>query len=233
MKSLVIIPTLNEEENIFSLLNAVLSLREELDILVVDDHSEDLTSESVLRLKAAEDRVELISNRWPKRGLGLSYKTAFDYCLKKPYDWIISMDADFSHDPCDIPGLLGARDRADWIIGSRYVKGASAQGLNLSRLMISRLANSYIRAKLNMDIMDSTSGFNCFRSSILRTIDFSSIASTGFAFQVEMKYLALKNGVRFTEVPITFGRRSAGASKFSLGVMFEAFNRIKSLEANS
>ena len=230
MRSIVIIPALNEEENIEALVKQILALNEEpLDCLVVDDHSDDGTFSRVKKINAVSPRVKVISNPGLARGLAHCYQAGFAYAKDNHYDWIIGMDADFSHAPADISRLLAERSNADWIVGSRYCPGGSAEGLGILRYLISRLANLYIGKKLNLKVADATSGFNCFKGLVLESIDFLSPVSEGFIFQVEMKYLAARRWFQIREIPIHFRPRRAGASKFSSKIVLEALRRIRVL----
>jgi glycosyltransferase involved in cell wall biosynthesis len=231
MRSIAIIPALNEEANIPLLLEQILSLSSDtFDVLVVDDHSSDWTVSVVEKVSAFSPRVKLITNPWAKRGLAYCYKAGFEHALKNGYDAVMGMDADGSHDPLEIPRLLRGLENADWVVGSRYVSGGDASGLGMARYLISRLANLYIEKKLRINIKDMTSGFNCFKAKLLNRVDFLNIGSKGFVFQVEMKYLALRAGFVFKEMPIRFHHRYAGRSKFSPGIVFEALDRLRNLK---
>jgi len=231
MKTIVIIPAFDEEENIARLLQEILSLfTENLDILVVDDHSSDRTARCVRDFSGVPGRVRLLESPAAERGLGSCYKAAFGHALREGYERIVGMDADFSHDPADIEKILTSLNGADWVIGSRYCPGGRAPGLGFFRSLISRATNSYFRKKLGIPVCDMTSGFNGFKRSVLERIDFSSIPSQGFIFQAELKLLALKDGFRLKEVPISFNRRRAGKSKFSFKIMLESLQRIRSLK---
>ncbi|MFH0940330.1 MAG: glycosyltransferase [Candidatus Omnitrophota bacterium] len=229
MRSIVIIPALNEETNIPLLLEKI-PFSDTLDVLVVDDHSCDRTVSVVEKVSALFSRVKVVTSPWAEHGLAYCYKAGFEHALKNGYEAVIGMDADGSHDPLEIPRLLLGLENADWVVGSRYVSGGNAQGLGLARYLISRLANFYIGKKLRTQIRDMTSGFNCFKVDVLKRVDFLHIGSKGFVFQAEMKYLALKAGFVFKEMPIRFHHRYAGRSKFSLGIVFEAFARLHGLK---
>ena len=230
MSCIVIIPALNEDKSIPLLLDKILSLgNDACEILVVDDHSCDRTVSEVGKVLSHNSRVKVMVNPWPEHGLAYCYKAGFEYALKNGYEAVIGMDADGSHDPLEIPGLLRSLEDADWIVGSRYVLGGNASGLGAVRYLISRFGNIYIRRKLRTNIKDMTSGFNCFKADVLKRVDFLSITSKGFVFQVEMKYLALKAGFVVKEMPIRFHHRYAGRSKFSLGIVFEALARLNHL----
>lgn len=229
MRSIVIIPALNEETNIPLLLEKI-PFSDTLDVLVVDDHSCDRTISIVEKVSALSPRVKVITSPWAEHGLAHCYKAGFGHALKNGYDTVIGMDADGSHDPLEIPRLLLGLENADWVVGSRYVSGGDASGLGMARYLISRFANFYIEKKLRIKIRDMTSGFNCFKANVLKRVDFLNIGSKGFVFQVEMKYLALKAGFVFNEMPIQFHHRYAGRSKFSPGIVFEAIVRLHDLK---
>jgi len=181
MRSIVIIPALNEETNLPLLLEKILSLgSDNLDVLVVDDHSCDRTVPVVEKVSALSLRVKVITNPWAEHGLAYCYKAGFGHALKNGYDTVISMDADGSHDPLEIPRLLLGLENADWVVGSRYVSGGDASGLGGMRYLISKLANFYIGKKLGTKIVDMTSGFNCFKAEVLKRVDFLNIGSKGF-----------------------------------------------------
>ena len=236
MRSIVVIPALNEETHIPLLLEEILSLgNEAIDILVVDDQSTDQSASCVQNAARAAGAartasVKLITNPWPEHGLAYCYKAGFEYALKNGYDAVICMDADGSHDPLAIPRFLHSLVDADWVVGSRYIPQGSSKGLSFTRLLISRFANFYIGIKLKTGIRDMTSGFNCFKADVLKRVDFLSIGSKGFVFQVEMKYRALMAGFVFKEMPIQFHHRYAGRSKFSLDIVFEAAFRLHKLK---
>jgi dolichol-phosphate mannosyltransferase len=232
MKTLVVIPAFDEADNIFCLLKEILSQKIiSLDILVVNDHSHDNTADRVRDVSAHFASVKMMDNPWPERGLAYCYKVGFAYALKQGYEWIVGMDADLSHASSDIARLFAERDSADWIIGSRYTAGGSAQGLGFFRRLISQQTNRYVERSFNAGVKDMTSGFNCINRRVLERVDFSSIPSKGFVFQVEIKLLAQKSGFRFKEVPIVFYPRKAGRSKFSAAIFLESFLRLRALKA--
>lgn len=230
MASIVIIPAFNEEANITPLIQKILSLSEpSLHILVVDDRSTDQTAQAVGALVDKTSRVKLLSNQYPEHGLANGYKTGFVYALAQGYEWIVCMDGDFSHDPSEISRFLSFQDKADWVVGSRYVAQGSAEGLKPFRLFISRAANAAVRMMTGSLIQDMTGGFNCIHRRVLEKIDYLSIESKNFIFQVELKMLALRAGFYLIEVPIVFHARQAGESKFSWKVAWEALRRIARL----
>ncbi|HOX86265.1 MAG TPA: polyprenol monophosphomannose synthase [bacterium] len=222
MKTLVIIPTFNERQNIDRLIPAVLGQNiDGLEILIVDDHSPDGTGECVAELAKNEPRLHLLQ-REKKLGLGTAYVAGFTYALQSGFDFIVEMDADFSHDPRDLPRLLEAAHRADLVIGSRYINGVNVVNWPLSRLLLSVGASTYTRLITGMPIRDCTSGFKCFRARVLESIDLQRIQSDGYSFQIEMNFRAWKRGYRIREVSIIFTDRVAGASKMSKRIVREA-----------
>lgn len=222
----VIIPTYNEKENIEAIIRAVLALEDGFHILVVDDGSPDGTAEIVKRLQATDYPDSLfILERSGKQGLGTAYMTGFRWALEHGYDYVIEMDADFSHNPDDLPRLYHAccDDGADLAIGSRYCNGISVINWPIGRVIMSYYASKYVRTMLRMKVYDSTAGFKCYRRKVLETIDFDRIKMRGYGFQIEMKYNAYKLGFKIAEVPIIFVDRKQGTSKMSSGIFGEAF----------
>ncbi len=231
--NLLVIPVLNEAENIGRLLDGILGLgRGDLDVLVVDDHSTDETRRLVLERSLRAPAVRLIDNPSPEHGLAHCYKAGFRYALERSYEWVLGMDADLSHDPADLVRLLDARETADWIVGSRYIRGGRAKGLGFFRLVLSLLANGYLRLRFRLPVRDLTSGLNCVRAGILRWLDADSLRTKGFAFQVEIKAMALRRGCRLREIPIRFHKRRAGRSKFSFAIIAESVRRLWNLDEN-
>ncbi len=210
--------------NIDRILDVVLHLEANLDVLVVDDNSPDGTGDIV---KGMQDkypgRLHLLE-RAEKNGLGTAYIAGFNYCLAQSYEYIFEMDADFSHDPNDLPRLLEAcKSSKGMSIGSRYVKGGKVSNWPLTRIMISYFASFYVRAILWINVMDTTAGFVCYHRSVLEAIDLTKIEFVGYAFQIEMKYNASRKGFKLVEVPITFIDRLVGQSKMSMNIFTEAF----------
>jgi len=229
MKKLVIIPTYNERENIELLIEKVLSKDPELEILVIDDHSPDQTSVLVERLMANNQRIKLIQ-RAGKLGLGTAYVEGFQYAIKNDYEYIIQMDADFSHNPKVIPFFLREIENYDCIIGSRYLSGINVINWSFSRLLISYLAAQYVQLITGMPIQDPTGGFKCIRVSALRKIDLKKILSDGYSFQIEINYRLWCNKLRIKEIPIVFTERRAGESKISRKIVKEAFFMVWKLK---
>jgi dolichol-phosphate mannosyltransferase len=221
-RALVIVPTYNERENIRRIIDAVLRQDGRLEVLVVDDGSPDGTGQIVAELEAADSRVHLLE-REKKMGLGTAYIAGFRWALERNYQYILEMDADFSHDPSHLPQFLRAIENADLVLGSRYQQGrVTVVNWPISRLLLSYTANLYARAVTGLPVWDATGGFKCFRRSVLEAIDFSQVRSNGYAFQIEMSYRAWKRNFRITEIPIVFVDRTEGTSKMSKSIVREA-----------
>ena len=229
--SLVIIPTYNEKENIEKMIRKVFSLSVPFHLLIVDDGSPDGTADIVKRLMNEFNGKLFIEERKGKQGLGTAYIHGFNWALKRSYEYIFEMDADFSHSPEDLirlreaclpAGQAGVKG-ADVAVGSRYVKGGSVKNWTMDRIILSYFASLYVKTILWVNINDTTAGFKCYRRRVLEAIDFSQIKFTGYAFQIEMKYTAHKLGFKVAEVPITFKDRTEGVSKMSMGIFKEAF----------
>ena len=227
-RALVIIPTYNEKENIRSVVELVLSQAPNLDVLVVDDNSPDGTAAIVSDMAKAAPRVNLMS-RAGKLGLGTAYIAGFKWGLSKGYAYLIEMDADFSHDPREIPNMLKAIQQADLILGSRYIDGVRVVNWPLSRLFLSKGASYYVRIITGLPVYDPTGGFKCFRRRVLEAIELDRVRSNGYAFQIEMSYNAWMKGFRVREIPITFADRYAGQSKMSGHIVREALWMVWSL----
>lgn len=223
--SIVIIPTYNEKENIEKIIRAVLSLEKEFNILVIDDGSPDGTASIVKGLMETEfaDRLFIIE-RSGKLGLGTAYITGFKWCLEHGYEYIFEMDADFSHDPKDLPRLYSAchDEGNDMAIGSRYITGVNVVNWPMGRVLMSYFASKYVRFVTGINIHDTTAGFVCYGRKVLETIKLDNIRFKGYAFQIEMKYTAHKLGFKIKEVPVIFVNRVEGTSKMSGGIFSEA-----------
>jgi len=205
----------------------VLNLEREVDILIVDDNSPDGTADIVKEMMANFPGRIHILEREGKLGLGTAYIAGFKYCLGKGYEHILEMDADFSHNPNDIPRLIAACESgADLSVGSRYVKGGKVENWPLLRILISFFASLYVRAILWINVRDTTAGFVCYNRRVLEEIDLDRIDFIGYAFQIEMKYKAKKKGFKITEVPITFKDRLVGQSKMSMNIFNEALKGV-------
>ena len=222
MKSIIIIPTYNEKENIGKLIEEIRKLNKDFHVLIIDDNSPDSTGRIADGLTGKHSEVSVIHRRG-KLGLGTAYITGFKYALENNYDLVFTMDADFSHQPKYLMGLLEKAKEYDLVIGSRYIKDGGIQNWPLHRLILSQGANIYVRMITGLPIFDSTGGFNCYRRKVLEEIDLDKIISDGYAFQIEMKYRLWKKGFSIQEVPITFIDRTHGTSKISKRIIFQAF----------
>jgi dolichol-phosphate mannosyltransferase len=236
-KSLVIIPTYNELENVKLIIPDLLGRYNNLDILVVDDNSPDGTGGFIRELAESNDRIKLIV-REKKMGLGTAYIDGFKYALKNDYEYIFEMDADYSHDPKEITNFLKAIKEYDLVLGSRYINGVNVVNWPMRRLLLSYFANIYTRLVTGMPIMDATGGYKCFRRKVLEAIDFSDVKSNGYAFQIEITYKVRRKGFKIGEIPIVFVDRIMGQSKMSKKIVHEAVFmvwklRIKSILGNS
>lgn len=224
--SIVIIPTYNEKENIEKIIRAVLGLGPHaFNILVIDDGSPDGTAAIVKRLMEDEFKNRLfIIERRGKLGLGTAYIAGFKWAIEQKYDYIFEMDADFSHDPKDLPRLYEAcaTEGADVAIGSRYVSGVNVVNWPMGRVLMSYYASKYVRTVLGVKLHDTTAGFKCYRRQVLEAIDLDAIRFKGYAFQIEMKFTAYKLGFKIKEVPVIFVNRREGTSKMSGGIFGEA-----------
>lgn len=224
--SIVIIPTYNEKENIEKIIRAVFSLEKSFDILVVDDGSPDGTAQIVRELMASEfaDRLFIIE-RSGKQGLGTAYIAGFKWALERHYGYVIEMDADFSHNPDDLPRLYAAchNDGADVSVGSRYVTGVNVVNWPMGRILMSYFASQYVRIVTGIPVHDTTAGFVCYRRGVLETLELDKIRFKGYAFQIEMKYTAYKIGFKIKEVSVVFVNRQEGTSKMNGSIFSEAF----------
>ncbi len=221
---IIIIPTYNEKENIERIIRKVFSLEGDYHILVIDDGSPDGTAGIVKELQTAfPDRLFLLE-RSGKQGLGTAYLTGFRWSLDHGYDYVFEMDADFSHNPDDLPRLYQAcKDGADLAIGSRYCDGVSVVNWPIGRIIMSYYASVYVRRILRMKVYDCTAGFKCYTSKVLKAINLDEVQMKGYGFQIEMKYTAYRLGFKIAEVPIIFINRKEGTSKMSSGIFGEAF----------
>ncbi len=232
---LVIIPTYNEKENIGKIINAVMDLNIHVDLLIIDDNSPDGTANIVKELqKKFAGRLHILE-REGKLGLGTAYILGFKWAIKKNYLYICEMDADFSHDPNDLPRLFHAceNESADVAIGSRYVSGVNVVNWPMGRVLISYFASVYVRMITRMKVRDATAGFVCYRIGVLQTIDLDKIRFKGYAFQIEMKFTAWKYKFNVEEVPIIFTDRREGSSKMSGGIVSEAIFGVIRMTMNS
>lgn len=221
LKTLVIIPTYNEAENITKLVPSVLDKAPDLDVLVVDDNSPDGTAGLVQGLMSNDGRVHLI-NRRAKMGLGTAYVAGFKFAIENSYDCVFEMDADLSHDPKEIPTFLKNIENYDLVIGSRYIKGVRVLNWPIQRLLLSYSANVCTRFITGLPLHDATGGFKCYRREVLEAINLDRIKSNGYAFQIEMSFKAWKKGFKLLEIPIVFLDRRSGDSKMSKNIIYEA-----------
>lgn len=222
MKTLIIIPTYNESENLCPLLGEIFSFAPETHVLIVDDNSPDGTGELAEEIQKGDARVHTM-RRAGKLGLGTAYIAGFKYALEHDYDAVLEMDADFSHDPCYLPDFLRAIEDADIVVGSRYIPGGDTPDWPRLRRLISGSGNLFARFVLGIPVRDCTSGFRCYRRGVLQSIDLDAVQSHGYAFQVELIYQVMLQGFKFVEVPIVFPDRRHGTSKMSHKIIFEAF----------
>ena len=230
MANLIIIPTYNEIENIGNIIRKIFSLDELFEILIIDDGSPDGTAKNVKELQSEFSNKLFLEERTGKLGLGTAYIHGFKWALEKDYEFVFEMDADFSHDPNDLPRLLESckENGGDLAIGSRYVKGVNIVNWPMSRLLMSYFASKYVKTITGMPIHDSTAGFKCYKRKVLEKINLDKIEFVGYAFQIEMKFKAWKHGFNIIEVPVIFTDRQEGNSKMSGGIFYEAlFGVIK------
>lgn len=223
---IVIIPTYNERENIEKIIRAVFGLPKDFDILVIDDGSPDGTASIVKHLISEEFAGKLhLMERSGKLGLGTAYIAGFKWALEKGYEYVIEMDADFSHNPEDLPRLYSAThdEGYDVAIGSRYVTGVNVVNWPMGRVLMSYFASKYVQMVTGINVKDTTAGFVCYKRQVLATIPLDEVRFKGYAFQIEMKYTAYKIGFRIKEVPVIFVNRREGTSKMSGGIFGEAF----------
>jgi len=221
MKTLVIIPTYNERENIGRIVPLVLEKDPSIHILIVDDGSPDGTGQIADSMSKENDRIFVI-HRQNKSGLGTAYIAGFKFALKKNYDLIFEMDCDFSHDPKYIPHFLEAIRDADLVLGSRYISGVNVINWPMSRLLLSYYANVYSRIITGLPVKDATGGFKCYRREVLETVNLDKVKSNGYSFQIEMSFRAWKKGFQIKEIPIVFEDRKLGQSKMSKKIVREA-----------
>jgi dolichol-phosphate mannosyltransferase len=233
--SLIIIPTYNEKENIEKIIRKVFSLEKSFHILIVDDGSPDGTAAIVKNLQTEFQEQLNIEERTGKLGLGTAYIHGFKWALKKDYQFIFEMDADFSHDPNDLIRLYNANalEGGEVAIGSRYVRGVNIVNWPMARLLMSFFASKYVKFITGMPIHDSTAGFKCYKREVLETINFDKIRFVGYAFQIEMKFKAWKYGFSIVEVPVIFTDRTEGESKMSSGIFMEAVVGVMQMKIRS
>lgn len=232
MKAFVVIPTYNEMDNVTRLSGAVLAQHADIQILFVDDNSPDGTGEIIDGLVSGNDRIHVL-HRTGKLGLGSAYREGFKIALAMGADFIIEMDADFSHDPRVLPAFLSATRDSDLVIGSRYLNGVSVVNWPIRRLILSYFASVYTRWVTGLQLRDCTSGFKCFRRTALEAVDLDQVRSDGYSFQIEMNYRCMEKGLKITEIPIIFIDRHAGSSKMSRKIVREAVLMVWKLRLQS
>ncbi|HAI75019.1 MAG TPA: dolichyl-phosphate beta-D-mannosyltransferase [Microscillaceae bacterium] len=234
-RALVIIPTYNEAENIAEIIDCIMQLPVQFDVLVVDDNSPDSTADLVRQQQQKYPARLFLEERSGKLGLGTAYILGFKWAIYKQYDLVFEMDADFSHNPEDLVKLYQACAEGgyDMAIGSRYVKGVNVVNWPIERVLISYFASYYVRLVTGMPFRDATAGFKCYKRKVLETIDLDEIDFVGYAFQIEMKFLAWKFGFNIVEVPIIFTDRTKGKSKMSSGIFKEALLGVIQIKLNS
>lgn len=228
MTALVCVPTYDERENVGPIVEAILAAAPGVEVLVVDDASPDGTGALADAIAAREPRVHVL-HRARKEGLGRAYLAAFAWALERGYGLVLEMDADFSHDPRDLPRLIAAAEGADLVLGSRWVPGGGTVNWGLGRRLLSRAGSLYARTVLGVGVRDLTGGFKCFRREVLEALDLARVTCDGYAFQVELTYRALRRGFRVVEVPIVFEDRRVGRSKMSRAIVLEAVAKMWSL----
>lgn len=231
-RALVVIPTYNEADNIHQLIPRILGEGAHFEVLVVDDNSPDGTADAVQALQKTDSRVHLLQ-REKKMGLGTAYVAGFKYAIANGFDFVFEMDADFSHDPDELPRLFRKAQDCDLVIGSRYVSGVNVVNWPMRRLLLSYMANVYTRWITGMPVRDATGGFKCYRRKVLEAINLGAIHSNGYAFQIEMNFLSWKKGFRICELPIVFVDRRVGISKMSKNIISEAAWLVWKLKVKS
>lgn len=233
MKKLVIIPTYNEKENVRSIINAVFALEQDFHVLIVDDSSPDGTANIVEEMRKEFPTHLHLLIRKTKDGLGKAYIAGFKWALEYGFDYVFEMDADFSHNPNDLPKLYDAAVNADMSIGSRYCRGVNVVNWPMSRVLLSYFASKYVRFVLGVPIFDTTAGFVCFSRKVLENIGLEQVKMTGYGFQVEMKYRTFRKKFQIAEVPIIFTDRTQGESKMNGGIIKEAVFGVINLKLKS
>jgi dolichol-phosphate mannosyltransferase len=225
MRALVCLPTYQERENLAPIVEAILAASPALEVLVIDDDSPDGTGRLADELAARDPRVNVL-HRKVKEGLGKAYLAGFGWALARDYELVLEMDADFSHDPKYLPALLERAKEADLVLGSRYVPGGGTVNWGLGRRLLSRGGGLYARTILGVRVRDLTGGFKCFRREVLEAIDLGTVECSGYAFQIELTYRAIRRGFRVVEVPIVFADRRVGQSKMSRRIVLEAVRKV-------
>ena len=233
-KAVVIIPTYNEKENVARIIDAVFNLNKGYHVLIIDDNSPDGTAQIVKdKQPESEGRLHIVERKG-KLGLGTAYIKGFEWSLEREYDYVFEMDADFSHNPADLPSLLEACENgADLAVGSRYVSGVNVVNWPMGRVLMSYFASKYVRLVTGLKIADTTAGFKCYSRKVLEAINFDQIRFKGYAFQIEMKFTTWQLGFKVVEVPIVFTDRTEGTSKMSGGIFNEAVWGVLSMKMRS
>jgi dolichol-phosphate mannosyltransferase len=229
-RAVVCLPTYNEAENVGPIVEAILAAAP-VDVLVIDDGSPDGTGRLADAIAAREPRVQVL-HRAAKEGLGKAYLAGFAWALGRGYDLVLEMDADFSHDPRYLPTLLDRAGEADLVLGSRNVPGGGTVNWGAVRKLVSRGGSLYARAILGIPVRDLTGGFKCFRRRVLESIDLGTVECSGYAFQIELTYRAIRKGFRVVEVPIVFVDRRVGHSKMSKRIVLEALRKVWSIRSS-
>ena len=230
--ALVCVPTYDEKDNVVPITEAILAATPDVDVLIIDDNSPDGTGQLADAIAARQPRVKVL-HRAGKEGLGKAYLAGFAWALSHGYDLVLEMDADFSHDPKYLPGMLEASKEADLVLGSRNVPGGGTVNWGILRKIISRGGSFYARTILGLPVRDLTGGFKCFRRQVLEAIDLPTVECTGYAFQIELTYRTLRKGFRVKELPIVFVDRRVGQSKMSKRIVLEALRKVWSIRASN
>ena len=228
LRALVCLPTYDEKDNVVPMTEAILAATPDVDVLIIDDNSPDGTGQLADGIAAREPRVKVL-HRAGKEGLGKAYLAGFDWALGHGYELILEMDADFSHDPKYLPGMLEAARGADLVLGSRNIPGGGTVNWGVGRKIISRGGSLYARTILGIPVRDLTGGFKCFHRKVLESIDLPTVECSGYAFQIELTFRALRRGFRVVELPIVFVDRRVGQSKMSKRIVLEALRKVWSI----
>jgi len=232
LRALVCLPTYNEQDNVVPMTEAILAATPDVDVLIIDDNSPDGTGQLADGIAAREPRVKVL-HRAGKEGLGKAYLAGFEWALGHGYDLILEMDADFSHDPKYLPGMLEAARSADLVLGSRNIPGGGTVNWGVGRKIISRGGSFYARTILGIPVRDLTGGFKCFHRKVLESIDLPTVECSGYAFQIELTFRALRRGFRVVEFPIVFVDRRVGQSKMSKRIVLEALGKVWSIRRSN
>jgi dolichol-phosphate mannosyltransferase len=232
LRALVCLPTYNEQDNVVPMTEAILAATPDVDVLIIDDNSPDGTGQLADGIAGREPRVKVL-HRAGKEGLGKAYLAGFEWALGRGYDLILEMDADFSHDPKYLPGMLEAARSADLVLGSRNIPGGGTVNWGVGRKIISRGGSFYARTILGIPVRDLTGGFKCFHRKVLESIDLPTVECSGYAFQIELTFRALRRGFRVVEFPIVFVDRRVGQSKMSKRIVLEALGKVWSIRRSN